>query len=494
MPLATVFSRAKLGIDAPLVTVEVHLSGGLPAFNIVGLPEATVRESRDRVRSAIVNSRFEFPVSRITVNLAPADLPKEGGRFDLPIAVGILLASGQVPAKSTEGYEFIGELGLSGELRPVSAALPGAVEAGEASRIMVLPKGNGGLGSLLPPEQVREASSLIDVAQYLHGQQDLPLGSNASDTHPATALPDLIDVKGQTAAKRALEIAAAGAHSMLMSGPPGTGKTLLASRLPGIMPPLTHAETLDIAKIQSVLGQTLDLRRPFRSPHHSASGPALVGGGSPPRPGEISKGDLGVVFLDELTQFSRHVLEVLREPLESGEVIIARATQQVRYPCRFQLIAAMNPCPCGYDGDPTRDCKCTPDQIQRYRSKISGPLLDRIDIRITVPRMNSQELLNAPNGETSATVQQRVTQARQIQLDRAGKANAQLSAREIDHHCPLDEACRALITKAEQQLQLSGRAQHRIIKLARTIADLAGDASITPMHIQEALMYRGVEF
>jgi magnesium chelatase family protein len=491
MPLATVYSRAKLGINAPLVTVEVHLSGGLPAFNIVGLPEASVRESRDRVRSALINSRFEFPVSRITVNLAPADLPKEGGRFDLPIAVGILLASGQVPAAPLRDLELIGELGLSGELRAVDAALPAAIQANLAGHILILPAANSGLASIVDDTGLREADSLLAVAAHLHGQNALPFAGASVEPIDSNNYPDLCDIKGQTGAKRALEIAAAGGHSLLLCGPPGTGKTLLANRLPGILPPLTESERLDIATVQSVAGQPLRLHRPFRSPHHTASAAALVGGGSYPRPGEISLAHNGVLFLDELTEYPRKVLEVLREPMESGEVIISRAMQQLTFPAKFQLVGAMNPCPCGYDGDETKDCRCTPDQIQRYRSKLSGPLLDRIDLRITVPRLPPGVLQDASKAETSAMVRERVCAARNRQHDRSPNINARLSAQEVARFCELDEASKKFMLRAEQKLGLSARAHHRLIKIARTIADLTGDKSISLAHLQEAMIYRG---
>lgn len=491
MPLATVYSRAKLGVNAPLVTVEVHLSGGLPAFNIVGLPEATVRESRDRVRSALINSRFEFPVSRITVNLAPADLPKEGGRFDLPIAIGILLASGQVPAAPLEKLELIGELGLSGELRAVDAALPAAIQANLAGHILILPAANTGLASIVNDTGLREADSLLAVAAHLHGQNTLPFAGASIEPIDTTNYPDLSDVKGQAGAKRALEIAAAGGHSLLLSGPPGTGKTLLANRLPGILPPLTEAERLDIATVQSVAGQPLRLHRPFRSPHHTASAAALVGGGSYPRPGEISLAHNGVLFLDELPEYPRKVLEVLREPMESGEVIISRAAQQLTFPAKFQLVGAMNPCPCGYDGDENKDCRCTPDQIQRYRSKLSGPLLDRIDLRITVPRLPPGVLQDTSKSETSAVVRERVCAARSRQHERSPNINARLSAEEVEKFCALDETSKQFMLRAEQKLGLSARAHHRLIKIARTITDLAGDKKISLAHLQEAMIYRG---
>lgn len=491
MALATVYSRARLGVDAPLITVEVHLSGGLPAFNIVGLPEATVREAKDRVRSALINSQFNFPVSRITVNLAPADLPKEGGRFDLPIAIGILLATGQLSQEQTSAYEFLGELGLGGELRGVAAALPAAIQCESAQRCLILPADNRGLGSLVDPGALREASDLLSVVAHLCQRQTLPEGSIAPIDLGHSRYPDIADVKGQAMAKRALEIAAAGNHSLLFSGPPGTGKTLLASRLPGILPPLSEDEQRDIAIMQSVAGQPLNLRRPFRTPHHTASAAALVGGGSSPRPGEISLAHRGVLFLDELPEFPRKVLEVLREPLESGEVVISRARQQLKFPARFQLISAMNPCPCGYDGDERQPCRCTPDQIQRYRNRISGPLLDRIDLRMRVQRMAVGELQQSPVGESSAAIRERVCAARQRQLSRRGKVNALLEAAEVLQDCALSREGNNFMMQAEAQLNLSARAHHRILKVARTIADLATSEAIQLEHLQEAILYRG---
>ncbi|MBD2857918.1 YifB family Mg chelatase-like AAA ATPase [Spongiibacter sp. KMU-158] len=493
MSLATTLSRARLGISAPQVTVEVHLSGGLPCFQIVGLPETSVRESKDRVRSALINSGFDFPVSRIVVNLAPADLPKEGGRFDLPIAIGILLASNQLPAKAAEAYEFIGELGLSGELREIDATLPAARYCAEAKRILVLPKANSGMATLVSPESLREADSLLSVVAHLSGQSELPLGR----THPheidehQQATPDLRDVRGQLLARRALEIAAAGGHSLLFCGPPGTGKSMLASRLPSILPPLTESEKMDIATLQSVVGKPIKLQRPFRSPHHTASAAALVGGGSQPRPGEISLAHRGVLFLDELPEFPRRVLEVLREPLESGEVVISRASQQLTFPARFQLITAMNPCPCGYDGDQGISCRCTAAEISRYRNRLSGPLLDRIDLRVTVPRLLPGELQSTPPGESSKSVKARVIKARQIQERRQSDLNAFMPSNAVYRFCELDQASRAWLQQLEQDKHLSSRAQHRLIKTARTIADLTGCADILLTHLQEAALYRG---
>ncbi len=493
MPLALVYSRAKLGVNAPLVTVEVHLSNGLPAFHIVGLPETSVKESKDRVRSALLNSRFEFPARRITVNLAPADLPKEGGRFDLPIALGILAASGQLPLEPLANCEFVGELGLSGELRRIDAGLPAAIASAGDGRPLLMPVANASEAALFSDARVLPAPSLLAAVAHLVGQQRIELQPPPASL-PAPDYPDLRDVRGQHSAKRALEIAAAGGHNLLFSGPPGTGKTLLASRLPDILPPLTESELLTSAAIQSLAGTSGDgrysLQRPFRTPHHTASAVALVGGGSQPRPGEISLAHGGVLFLDELAEFPRKVLEVLREPLESGEIAISRAARQIHFPAKFQLVAAMNPCPCGYLGDAERSCRCSPDQIARYRQRLSGPLLDRIDLQIKVPRLPTSLLQQAPDGEPSAVVRERVVQARQRQYARSGKTNAELQVAELEQHCALDKPCRELMSAAAERLTLSARAYHRVIKMARSIADLEGSEAIARSHLQEALAYR----
>lgn len=490
MPLATVYSRAHLGVEAPLITIEVHLSAGLPAFNIVGLPEATVREAKDRVRSALINSHFTFPVSRITVNLAPADLPKEGGRFDLPIAIGILVASGQLQQSDIQGYEFIGELGLSGELRQVSATLPSALACSGAAKQLLLPVGHDSLAHLLPDNSLCPAPDLLSAVAYLRGQQSLDCCPSTPQKIP-THYPDMRDVRGQLFAKRGLEIAAAGYHSLLLSGPPGTGKTLLASRLPGILPALSKKELQEIAIVQSIAGQPLTAQRPFRSPHHTASAAALVGGGSHPRPGEISLAHRGVLFLDELPEFPRRVLEVLREPLEAGEVVISRAKHQLRFPAQFQLVAAMNPCPCGFNGDPQRPCRCTPDQLQRYRHKISGPLLDRIDLCIAVNRLSPGELQNSPEGESSEAINRRVAAAHQRQLQRQNCSNALLSPGQLNNYCALNAEGKAFIRDTEERLNLSARAQHRLLKTARTLADLAGRETVALADLHEATLYRG---
>lgn len=492
MGLAVLYSRALSGMDAPLVTVEVHLANGLPSFQIVGLPEAEVKESKDRVRAALQTSRFEFPARRITVNLAPADLPKESGRFDLPIALGILAASRQIPAKRLAEYEFAGELALTGELRPVRGALAMTYKASRDGRAFILPQNSAREAFLVKSATVYPATSLLEVCAHLAGQSELVPCADIEAAERA-AYPDLIEVKGQSQPKRALEIAAAGQHSLIMAGPPGTGKSMLAARFPGILPEMTEDEALESAAIQS-LGAGFKSenwkRRPFRSPHHTASGVALVGGGGHPRPGEISLAHHGVLFLDELPEFSRSVLEVLREPLESGCITISRAARQADFPARFQLIAAMNPCPCGYLGHHNNKCRCTPDQVSRYRARISGPLLDRIDLHIEVPALREDELIAAASGETSATVRNRVQAARDIQMQRQGKSNAQLGSQEVDAFCAADVAGTALLKQAISRLNLSARAYHRILKIARTIADLAGGGAIKINHIAEAIQYR----
>ena len=493
--LAKIHSRAQAGVDAPTVTVEVHQSNGLPALNIVGLPEAAVRESKDRVRSALINSRFDFPARKLTVNLAPADLPKEGGRFDLPIALGILVASGQLDPAPLKDVEFLGELSLSGELRPVRGALPAALKARKAGHALLLPLDNADEAALVSGVEILGARHLLDVCAHLTGRQYITAHiSSLTTLHPQ--YEDLADVRGQHQAKRALEIAAAGGHSLLFVGPPGTGKSMLASRLPGILPPMTEGEALETAAVASIsdtgFGAANWRKRPYRNPHHTASAVALVGGGSFPRPGEISLAHHGVLFLDELPEFDRKVLEVLREPLESGAIVVSRAARQAEFPAAFQLIAAMNPCPCGYLGDPSGRCRCTPDQVLRYRSKVSGPLLDRIDLHVEAPRVAREALRpDAPaDGESSMTVSARVSAARERQLARSSKPNARLSTREINKHCKPDPAGQQLLERAMEQLGLSARAYHRILKVARTIADIAGGEDVVSAHVAEAVGYR----
>jgi magnesium chelatase family protein len=492
MAVAVVKSRALNGMSAPEVVVEAHLANGLPAFTLVGLPETEVKEARDRVRAAIQNARYEFPTRRITVNLAPADLPKESGRFDLPIALAILAASGQIPADRFREAEFAGELALTGELRPVRGALAMALATRDANRQLVLPVQSAAEAALASGVETLGAASLLEVCAWLAGQT--ALDAPASDApRPAPDYPDFVDVKGQSATKRALEVAAAGGHSVLMAGPPGTGKSMLAARFPGILPLMSESEALEAAAVQSLNGGFRHehwRRRPFRAPHHTASAVALVGGGGNPRPGEISLAHHGVLFLDELPEFSRQVLEVLREPLETGHITISRAARQADFPARFQLIAAMNPCPCGYLGHPTQACRDTPDQIARYRTRISGPLLDRIDIQISVPALTQDELMLAGTGEPSGAIRGRVQAARDRQMQRQGKPNAALGTQEIDQLCRLDTAGETLLKQAIARLNLSARAYHRVLKLARSVADLAGTDGISTAHLAEAIQYR----
>ncbi|RDZ26787.1 YifB family Mg chelatase-like AAA ATPase [Lysobacter silvisoli] len=493
MNLALVHSRARTGVRAPAVRVEVHLAGGLPSMSIVGLPEAAVREAKDRVRAAIQCAQFEFPSRRITVNLAPADLPKDGGRYDLAIALGILAASGQIPLDGLGDYEFLGELALTGELRAIDGVLPAALAAADAGRKLVVAAGNGAEAALASRVEAMTARTLLEVCAMLSQRKTLPAAQAVPMQRQVG--PDLADVRGQAQARRALEIAAAGGHHLLLIGPPGCGKTLLAARLPGLLPEADEGEALETAAIASVSGRGLDparwRERPFRSPHHTASAVSLVGGGADPRPGEISLAHHGVLFLDELPEWDRRALEVLREPLESGVVTVARAARSAEFPARFQLVAAMNPCPCGWAGDRSGRCHCGIEAIRRYRARVSGPMLDRIDLHIEVPRLAPTELrADAPTGEPSAAVRERVLQARAVQRARAGRVNAQLSQADTTAHCRLEERDQALLERAVDTLQLSARSTHRILRVARTIADLAGSERILTTHLTEAIGYR----